>query len=103
MGILAAPSEFGRAGLCVCSRHRRRINGARRWIRLGPIQFQPSEFAKLALIIVLAKKLSERAHALKSFVKGLLPHLAIVGVVLGLSSSGTRFGHMLGDGFITRL
>ncbi|HEX7240564.1 MAG TPA: putative peptidoglycan glycosyltransferase FtsW [Longimicrobiaceae bacterium] len=53
-----------------------RVNGARRWIDLG-IQFQPSEFAKLALIVwtaALAVKKQDRLHSLS---KGLLPFLVV--------------------------
>jgi cell division protein FtsW len=38
-----------------------RINGARRWIELGPLVVQPSELAKLALVIWVAAHLSRRA------------------------------------------
>jgi len=58
-----------------------RINGARRWLRLG-IVIQPSEFAKLALIIwtaALAVKKQDRLHSLR---KGLLPFLLVWGAVL---------------------
>jgi cell division protein FtsW len=53
-----------------------RVNGARRWIRLG-ITLQPSELAKLSLIIwtaALAVKKQERLHSLR---KGLLPFLVV--------------------------
>jgi cell division protein FtsW len=50
-----------------------KINGARRWIRLGPMTFQPSEFAKLVLVIATAKLLSEREKQLRSFTRGFLP------------------------------
>jgi len=44
-----------------------KAGGARRWFEFGPASFQPSEFAKLALVIFLAKLLSERADGAKSF------------------------------------
>ena len=53
-----------------------RVNGARRWLRLG-ITFQPSELAKLALIVwtaALAVKKQDRLHSLR---KGLLPFLVV--------------------------
>lgn len=37
-----------------------RVYGARRWLQLGPVGFQPSEFAKISLIIVLGKLLAHR-------------------------------------------
>ena len=58
-----------------------RINGARRWLNLG-VSFQPSEFAKLALIFwtaALAVKKQDRLHSLR---KGLLPFLLVWGVVI---------------------
>ncbi|MCX7964709.1 MAG: putative lipid II flippase FtsW [Candidatus Sumerlaea chitinivorans] len=78
----------------------KRINGANRWFGIGPVQFQASEFAKLALIIFLAKKLSERAHELKSFRKGLLPLLIVVGLVLGLIAPEPDLGSCLVIGMI---
>jgi peptidoglycan glycosyltransferase len=40
------------------------VNGARLWVRLGPLSFQPEEFAKLALAIFFASVLAERADLL---------------------------------------
>src|SRR5436305_10979962 len=37
-----------------------RVNGARRWFAAGPIQFQPSELMKLALVLYFARQLAER-------------------------------------------
>jgi len=43
------------------------INGTRRWLRLGPISFQPAELAKLALVIYLAAFLARRREGLDDF------------------------------------
>ncbi len=40
------------------------INGARLWVRLGPLQFQPGELAKIALIVFLAGYLREKREVL---------------------------------------
>jgi cell division protein FtsW len=58
-----------------------RINGARRWLHLG-ISFQPSEFAKLALILWTAALVVKKQDRLHSLSKGLLPFLVVWGVVL---------------------
>jgi cell division protein FtsW len=53
-----------------------RINGARRWLNLG-IQFQPSEFAKLALIFWTAMMAVKKQDRLHSMSKGLMPFLVV--------------------------
>ena len=52
------------------------VNGARRWIRIGPITIQPSEFAKLGLIVYLAALLSAKRRDIRDWKRGLLPALA---------------------------
>ena len=49
------------------------INGARRWIDLGPIHMQPSELAKIALAVFLAATLARRGEQIRSFKTGFLP------------------------------
>lgn len=58
--------------------------GARRWLGAGPLQFQPSEFAKFAFVMFLADYLSHRSRQISSFWKGLVPALAVLGLFFGL-------------------
>ena len=49
------------------------VNGARRWIGASSVSFQPSEFAKLALVIYLSAMLSTRGERITSLGRGLFP------------------------------
>jgi cell division protein FtsW len=49
------------------------VNGARRWLGAGSLSVQPSEFAKLALVLYLAAMLSSRGERITSLVRGLFP------------------------------
>jgi cell division protein FtsW len=60
------------------------ISGARRWFKIGPLNFQPSEFAKIATFIYLADLLARKQKTIKSFVHGYLPPIIALGAVLGL-------------------
>jgi cell division protein FtsW len=62
-----------------------KVNGARRWIDLGPIGFQPSELAKWALVLFIAWYGTTRVQRLGNFRQGLLPALIVVGLVCGLT------------------
>lgn len=59
------------------------VNGAKRWISLATFSLQPSEFAKLALIVALAWQVS-RPDARITEVQGLVPTLWKTGLVCGL-------------------
>jgi cell division protein FtsW len=60
------------------------VNGARRWLYIGPVAFQPSEFAKLAVIVWTAALAVKKQDRLASLSRGLLPFLAVWGVIVGL-------------------
>lgn len=58
--------------------------GASRWIRLPGFNFQPSELAKVALIIYMAYSLDKRQDKLKQFMTGFFPYLLILGVFIAI-------------------
>lgn len=60
------------------------VNGARSWIRLGPFSMQPSEIAKLALVVYFADWLSRRGARLGNVTYGLVPFAVMLGIVCGL-------------------
>ena len=67
------------------------VNGSKRWLSLGPISFQPSEFAKVAVILYLSCVISNQARKMEKFttlVKVMLPVLPVVGLV-GASNLST--------------
>lgn len=61
-----------------------RVQGALRWIRIGPFTLQPSEFAKLLLVMVTAKMLSDREATIRSFTHGFLAPLLLAILVTGI-------------------
>ncbi len=60
------------------------INGTRRWLRLGPVSFQPAELAKLALVLFLATFLTRRHDEVARFWRGFVPPLAVAAGFAGL-------------------
>lgn len=61
------------------------VNGARRWIGVGPLTLQPVEVAKLALVLYLANFLANRGSGARSFAKGVVPPLLFAGAIGGLA------------------
>lgn len=59
-------------------------NGASRWIQIGPLTIQPSELAKLGLLIYTASIMTKKQPHLDSFKRGLLPPLIVIGLVCSL-------------------
>lgn len=60
------------------------INGASRWIAVGPITFQPSEFLKIAFIIYLAAWIQFAKDRVKLMKYGLLPYLILMAILSAL-------------------
>lgn len=96
--------------------------GARRWIFLGHFNFQPSEFAKTAVVLYLARSISRKGTRMTQFTTGVLPHLVVVGLcallvaaqpdygtaailvlvlALMLFGGGARPAHLIGLGLVT--
>ena len=55
------------------------VNGARRWFSVGPIQFQPSELMKLALVLYVARYLAEHPKRMRGFRQAIAPIAVIAG------------------------
>jgi len=69
-----------------------RINGASRWIRLGPVSFQPSEFAKPALVLLCAGLLAAPAATWREDARRFLAVLAVTALAAGLVLIEPDFG-----------
>jgi len=59
-------------------------NGAARWLIFGPVSLQPSEFAKLAVVIYIAAWLASRGKDINQFSLGFVPFVLLLGIVGGL-------------------
>jgi len=92
------------------------LNGARRWVDIGPLNFQPSELARLVVVIWVAMLASKKGVQVREFKKGILPFIIVLGLVsllillepnlsmailvallggLVLFTSGARIGHFI--------
>lgn len=56
----------------------REVNGSQRWLPLGPFTLQPSEFAKLAMIVYLAGYMVRREHEVRNEWQGFLKPMAVL-------------------------
>jgi cell division protein FtsW len=69
-----------------------KVNGARRWLNIGVTRLQISEFAKIAMVFVLAQYLSANQRILHTFWKGFFIPCTIVGIFAGLIIIEPDFG-----------
>ena len=70
----------------------RTVGGARRWMSLLGISFQPSELARLALVIYLAESMSKKEERMKTFSIGILPHSILFAIFATLILFQPDFG-----------
>ncbi|MBM6860064.1 stage V sporulation protein E [Clostridium saudiense] len=60
------------------------VNGAKRWIKLGILSFQPSELTKYVVVMFLAMSIDLKGDRIKRFWDGLVPYLAVAGFFAGM-------------------
>jgi cell division protein FtsW len=68
------------------------VKGARRWIRLAGMGFQPAEFAKIIVIVYMASTLDRKFSKIETFYKDLLPPLILVMAIVLLIYMQPDFG-----------
>jgi cell division protein FtsW len=69
--------------------------GATRWLRLGPLTFQPSELARLILILYLAYSIDRKQAQIKVFSIGFAPHMVILAAFAVLIITQPDFGSVV--------
>lgn len=74
------------------------VNGARRWLGFGSLYLQPSEIAKLSMVLFCSASLARHQEKITSFVKGLVPQLIILLLVFGLILKEPDLGTALAIG-----
>lgn len=62
----------------------REISGAKRWFKFGLVNFQPSEFAKVVVLIYMADFIARKKELVKSFLQGYVPAMMVLGITVGL-------------------
>ena len=70
-------------------------NGARRWFNFGPFNFQPSELAKITVMIYVADFLTRKQNRIHTFWEGFLPMMMVMGSVCLLIIKQPDFGNTL--------
>jgi cell division protein FtsW len=75
--------------------------GSARWLRFWSFTFQPSEFARIALVIYLAYSMSKKKDKLKEFSIGIVPHFVVFGIFAILIFLQPDFGSVVILGLIT--
>lgn len=69
-----------------------KIKGAHRWLSFGPVNIQPMEFAKIALVMYLAYFMSAKQEMVKTFSRGVIPPFAVTGAFCLILLAQPDFG-----------
>lgn len=67
-------------------------NGAQRWFSIAGFSFQPAEVVKIVIVMFLAYSVSKKGENMGKFVTGFVPHLLVVGGMVGLLMLQPDFG-----------
>ncbi len=82
----------GAGAACVAALFFPEINGSHRWIRVGSFSIQPSEFARLSMVLFMAYYMARFSDRLHLWWRGFFPALMILGLVLGVIYLAPDFG-----------
>jgi cell division protein FtsW len=78
----------------------RTINGARRWIKLGGLTFQPSELAKFVVVVYMSYAISKKGERIRDFMNGLVPPLIVTALFTSLAILQPDFGAAVAMGCV---
>ena len=79
-------------GLMIAVLFTAKTKGSHRWLNLGPLKLQPSELAKLSLVISAAVFLDYAGWRIEKFWKGSIPAVALVGILMALAVAEPDYG-----------
>ena len=79
----------------------RTVNGSRRWLRLGLLSFQPSELAKVALVIYLSYYIVKKGERIRDFMNGITPAYVVAGVFMATAVFQPDFGTTMTIALVT--
>ncbi len=88
---IAKPIMYVAIGLLIVVLFTNPLNNVSRWIQLGPVSFQPSEFAKFGMVIYFAALLEKKQHIIKDFKEGYVPFLIWTGIICFLIALQPNF------------
>ena len=72
-----------------------KVNGSYRWIALGPVNLQPSELAKLAIVVAVAVWMDRLGLGVEKFTKGTLVPFALIGAYAVLAQREPDYGSLM--------